>query len=204
MNAVELTTPQIVAIIAGILILAVVLAIAYQRSRSARLRRKFGEAEYARTLRERGDKASAEVLLEKRAQRVKSFHLRELSVADRRRFEDAWATVQAHFVDGPAGAVTEADRLLGDVMVARGYPISDFETRAADISVDYPAVVQNYRAGHAIAIRHLSGQATTEDLRRAMIHYRALFEDLVGIPKGTGPVAARASDYPQPSLRKTG
>ena len=183
MNLSDLTTPQIIAIVAVVLILAAVIVFALQKSRSARLRRKFGEAEYERTVAERGDRTRAEVLLEQRTKRVGSFHLRDLSAADRARFEEAWTRVQAHFVDGPAGAVTEADQLLGDVMATRGYPVGDFETRAADISVDHPEVTQNYRAAHEIAIRHLRGQATTEDLRRAMIHYRALFVDLVGEPK---------------------
>ena len=123
-----------------------------------------------------------------------------LSDFDRSRFRDAWAQVQARFVDGPAGAVTEADQLLGDLMAARGYPVGDFETRAADISVDHPTVVQNYRSGHDIAVRHLKGQATTEDLRRAMIHYRALFEDLIGERNTTAP--AVPVDYTPRSKRE--
>jgi hypothetical protein len=182
MNLSDLTTPQIVAIVVVVLIVAAVIVILLQKRRTTRLRQKFGQAEYERTVVERGDRSRAEVLLEQRAKRVESFHLRDLSAADRARFQDAWTTVQAHFVDGPAGAVTEADQLLGDVMVTRGYPVGDFETRAADISVDHPEVTQNYRAAHEIAIRHLRGNATTEDLRRAMIHYRALFVDLVGEP----------------------
>jgi hypothetical protein len=88
--------------------------------------------------------------------------------------------VEARFVDGPGGAVTEADQLLGDVMSTRGYPVSDFEQRAADISVDHPLVLENYRTAHDIALRQRKGQANTEDLRQAMIHYRTLFEELVG------------------------
>jgi hypothetical protein len=112
-----------------------------------------------------------------------SFHLRPLASADRARFLATWTKVQAHFIDGPATAVTEADRLLGDVMATRGYPVSDFEQRAADISVDHPRVTENYRAAHAIAARHIRGQATTEELRQAFIHYRTLFEDMVGESK---------------------
>jgi hypothetical protein len=182
MNLSSLTTPQIIAIVAVILILGGVIVYALQKSRTARLRRKFGEAEYERAVVERGDRNRAEALLEQRTKRVESFHLRALSVADRARFEEAWERVQAHFVDGPAGAVTEADQLLGDVMATRGYPVGDFETRAADISVDHPIVTQNYRAAHDIAVRQLKGQATTEDLRRAMIHFRTLFLELMGEP----------------------
>jgi hypothetical protein len=153
-----------------------------QRRHSTRLRSRFGEKEYERTMMENGDRRRAEALLDERAKRVESFRLRELSPADRVRFGNLWEQVQAHFVDAPSGAVVEADRLLGDVMAARGYPVADFEQRAADISVDHPLVTQNYRSAHAIALSHASGQASTEDLRRAMIHYRALFEDLVREP----------------------
>ena len=199
MNISDLTTPQIVAIVVVVLIVAAVIVFLWQKSRSARLRRKFGEAEYDRTVAERGNRNRAEATLEQRAKRVEKFHLRDLSASDRARFQESWTRVQAHFVDGPAGAVTEADQLLGDVMATRGYPVGDFETRAADISVDHPEVTQNYRAAHDIAVRHLKGQATTEDLRRAMIHYRALFVDLVGEPNEAvrkAPVTASA-DYPE-------
>lgn len=200
MSLMQFTTPQIAAIIVVVLIVAAVLIVAIQKSRTARLRKKFGETEYERTVVERGDRNKAEALLEQRTKRVSSFHLRTLTPGDRARFQETWAAVQARFVDGPAGAVTEADRLLGDVMAARGYPVGDFDTRAADISVDHPTVVQNYRAGHDIALRHLKGQASTEDLRRAMIHYRALFEDLLG-ETSAKPVAV-AADYPsEPSYR---
>ena len=90
-----------------------------------------------------------------------------------------WARIQARFVDGPGGAVTDADQLLGDVMSTRGYPVGDFEQRAADISVDHPLVLENYRAAHQTALSQVRGQASTEDLRKAMIHYRTLFEELV-------------------------
>ena len=123
--------------------------------------------------------ARAEAQLEKRAERVEKYHLRPLAAEDRSRFTEQWDRVQAHFVDAPAGAVAEADQLLGDIMATCGYPMGDFEQRAADISVDHPVVVQNYRSAHDIAVRQAKGQANTEDLRRAMIHYRALFEDLV-------------------------
>lgn len=198
MHPYELTTPQIAAIVVVVLIVLAVIIVSVKRSRSARLRRKFGEAEYDRTVAIRGDKSKAEELLEARTERVQSFHLRELSVADRARFQEAWASVQARFVDGPVGAVTEADQLVGDLMATRGYPVGDFETRAADISVDHPLVVQNYRAGHDIALRHLKGQASTEDLRRAMIHYRTLFDDLVGEPTAPPLTASPAYQMPPP------
>ena len=105
------------------------------------------------------------------------------AAGDRARFVESWRGVQARFVDGPAGAVTEADQLLGDVMSTRGYPVSDFEQRAADISVDHPLVLENYRTAHEIALRQTRGQANTEDLRQAMVHYRTLFEELVNEPE---------------------
>ena len=187
MNLSDLTSAQIVAIIAIFVIAVAVIVFAVRRSRTERLRKKFGDAEYERTVAERGNRRAAEANLVQRTERVKSFHLRPLAEADRLRFQEAWAAVQARFVDGPAGAVTEADQLLGDLMATRGYPVGDFETRAADISVDHPMVVQNYRAGHDIAVRHLQGHAGTEDLRRAMIHYRALFDDLVSEPGARTP-----------------
>ena len=195
MNTMGLTQQQIAAIVVIVLIVIaiVIIVAAWRKSRTMRLRRKFGEAEYERAVAESGGRTRAEAHLEDRAKRVSSFRLRSLSVDDRARFQNAWASVQAHFVDGPTGAVMEADRLLGDVMVARGYPLSDFETRAADVSVDHPRVVQNYRAGHEIAARQLRGQASTEDLRRAMIHYRALFEDLIAEPSTADALAA--DDY---------
>lgn len=196
MNLSDLTTSQMIGIIAIVVAIIIVIAVviaSVRKSRTERLRKKFGDAEYERAVAERGSRTRAEEMLEQVTRRVGSFHLRPLTDADRARFQEAWARVQARFVDGPAAAVTEADQLLGDVMAARGYPVSDFETRAADISVDHPTVVQNYRAGHEIAVRHLKGQAGTEDLRRAMIHYRTLFEELVDEPGATP--AVPPADY---------
>jgi hypothetical protein len=114
---------------------------------------------------------------------VVGYAIGRLAASDRVRYIASWRTVQAVFVDDPRKSVTEADRLLGDVMSTRGYSVGDFEQRSADISVDHPLVVENYRAAHEIAVRHASGQATTEDLRQAMIHYRTLFDELVGEPE---------------------
>lgn len=175
----DLSTTQIVLICSVIVVVGGVIVYLLQRRHTSRLRRRFGEEEYRRAMQERGDRRRGEAVLDERTKRVESFRLRALSNADRVRFLNLWDQVQAHFVDAPAGAVMEADQLLGDVMAARGYPMADFEQRVADISVGHAAVIQNYRAAHAIAVSQASGQATTEDLRRAMIHYRALFEDLV-------------------------
>jgi hypothetical protein len=185
MNLNALSTTQW-ALIAGLVVIAVaaIATILYMRKRrTARLRMQFGGTEYNRALKEDGNQRKAENKLEKRAERVESFHIRALSAADHTRLMEAWRVVQGRFVDSPGGAVTEADRLLGDVMSLRGYPVSDFDQRAADISVDHPLVMENYRAAHGIAIRQGLGQASTEELRQAMIHYRTLFEDLVGQPE---------------------
>jgi hypothetical protein len=134
-------------------------------------------------LKEDGSRRHAEAGLKERTERVESLNIRPLAPGDRARFVESWSRVQARFVDGPGGAVTEADQLLRDVMSTRGYPVSDFEQQAADISVDHPLVMENYRTAHAIAVRQTQGQANTEDLRQAMIHYRTLFEDLVSEPE---------------------
>jgi hypothetical protein len=179
MNMQDLTSTQIAILIAVIvLIVGAVVAFYLQRRRSEKLRERFGP-EYERSLKESGDRRRAEAQLEKRAERVEKFHLRPLAPEDKARFVEQWDRVQAHFVDAPAGAVAEADQLLGDIMATCGYPMGNFEQRAADISVDHPIVTQNYRAAHEIAVRQSAGKASTEDLRRAMIHYRALFDDLV-------------------------
>src|SRR5579863_2450334 len=185
MDLSALTTTQLALIIGAILIVAagITTLLILRNRRTARLRAQFGGPEYTRAVREGGNQRRAENKLEKRAERVESFHIRALAPADHARFMEPWRRVQGRFVDSPGGAVTEADRLLGDVMSLRGYPVSEFEQRAADISVDHPLVMENYRAGHGIAVRQTLGQVSTEELRQAMIHYRALFEELVGEPE---------------------
>jgi len=169
----------------SVILIAVVVALAalvawllISRQRSTRLRSRFGP-EYHRTVNELGDRTKAERDLEKREKRVERLHIRSLPPASRDRFADAWREDQARFVDDPAGAVVEADRLVGDVMHERGYPVADFDQRVDDISVDHPHLVQNYRAAREIVLRHKRGQASTEDLRRALVHYRALFDELL-------------------------
>ena len=174
------TTVMVAAIALVVLLVAGLATLLYLRKhRTTKLRGQFGSAEYARAVEESGSRRHAEAALNTRAARVESFHVQPLAPADRARFEDSWRKVQARFVDGPAGAVAEADQLLGDVMFTRGYPVSDFEQRAADISVDHPLVLANYRSAHEIALRQSKGQASTEELRQAMIHYRTFFEELV-------------------------
>jgi hypothetical protein len=185
MNLSALSTVQIAIIIAVAVLLVAGIAILFsiRKRKTERLRTQFGGAEYNRAVKEGGSRQKAEAALDKRADRVESFHIRPLGPDDRARFVDSWRRVQARFVDGPGGAVTEADQLLRDVMSTRGYPVSDFEQRAADISVDHPLVLEHYRSAHEIAIRQTQGQASTEDSRQAMIHYRTLFEELVGEPE---------------------
>lgn len=174
----------------GLVILAAIVggAVMYFRQRRTKvLRQRFGE-EYAYTVKEAGGVHRAETILHEREQRVDRFDIRPLPHESRRRFIEEWQKIQARFVDSPADAVARADVLVGEIMETRGYPVTDFEQRSADLSVDHGDVVQNYRAGHSIAERHTRGEADTEELRQAMIHYRALFDDLVHEPVGDSPV----------------
>ena len=169
-------------IIVAIVVVAIVVigAIMWsRRRRSEHLRDHFGP-EYDRAVEAKGDRAKAEADLAERQKRVEKLDIRPLEPAERREFAARWDDVQARFVDDPPRAVSFADALLGDVMKTRGYPVSDFDQRAGDISVDHPVVVDHYHKAHDIAVRQERGQASTEDLRQAMIHYRALFDDLVG------------------------
>jgi hypothetical protein len=177
-------------IVVGVIVAAVATWLSLRKRRTENLRTQFGRAEYDRALKEDGSRRHAEAGLKERNERVESLPIRALAPGDRARFIESWQRIQARFVDGPGGSVTEADQLLGDVMSTRGYPVSDFEQRAADISVDHPTVLQNYRTAHEIAVRQAEGLANTEDLRQAMIHYRTLFEELVGQPELTEAKAA--------------
>jgi hypothetical protein len=167
-----------------IIVVLVLVVIAFggmllmQRRRSGHLQSRFGP-EYERALKETGDKRRAEAELHQREKLVEKLSIRPLERADRERFTTDWHRIQAEFVDDPMASMTRADVLLQQVMSARGYPVENFEQVAADISVDHPKVVQNYRSGHDIAVRHQRGEAGTEDLRQAMIHYRELFDELV-------------------------
>lgn len=150
----------------------------YNKRRSDHLRSQFG-SEYERQVEETGSRSKAESDLAQREKRVSKLSIRPLSPADQDRFLDRWTKVQATFVDDPERSIDYADALVAEVMSARGYPVSDFEQRAGDISVDHPNVVQHYRAGHDIAVRHSRGEADTDELRQGLLHYRALFEELV-------------------------
>jgi hypothetical protein len=175
------TTALVVTVVLVVIGLAAAGAlVSLRKRRTAKLRTQFGEPEYARAVEATGSRKDAEARLDARKERVEAFHIRPLAPVDQLRFAESWRTVQARFVDSPGGAVTEADQLLGEVMSTRGYPVTNFEQRVADISVDHPSVLAHYRAAHEIALGHAQGKAGTEDLRQAMIHYRTLFEELVG------------------------
>ena len=175
--------PLTIAIIA-FFALAVIVAIAFSiwlytsNKRTKRLRSEFGP-EYKRMARAEGDAAAAEKVLQERQARVKKLEIRPLTEQQRNNFADAWESAQAEFVDNPTSAVAHADALVQEVMNVRGYPVADFDQRVADVSVDHPAVVQNYRLAHDIAVKHDHQDVGMEKLREAMLHYRALFADLL-------------------------
>jgi hypothetical protein len=174
-NTTEILVIVLIALVAAAAILF------WQSTRTRKLRERFGP-EYDRTVEQTGARREAEAKLQQRAKRVERLHIRSLEAAERAHFEKSWREIQARFVDNPHGAVLDADRVVAEVMTAEGYPVLDFEQRAADISVDHPRVVENYREGHRIALLQQQGQASTEDLRKAIIHYRTLFDDLIGVP----------------------
>jgi hypothetical protein len=152
----------------------------YQKKQSHRLQQRFGP-EYGRTVDELGSQTKAESELKAREKRVELFKLVPLAPSEGARFSQAWKVLQGRFVDNPKGVVVQADQLVRELMLKRGYPMGDFERRAADISVDHPAVVDNYRAAQAIAVRDERGEANTEELRKAVVHYRALFNELLEV-----------------------
>ena len=173
-----MTSPQIALLVIVVIAVVAVAAVLILQNRTKKLRARFGP-EYDRAVAETGNKFKAEAQLEKVEKRVKRYDLRPLTAADRDRFQQSWRAIQAKFVDDPTGAFVEADQLLGAVMSARGYPPTDFDNRATEISVDHGMFVQEYRAGHDIAIRHSQKQASTEDLRQALVYYRNLFDELL-------------------------
>jgi hypothetical protein len=180
------------------LVVLVVLAIAavalllVRRQRSERLRQRFGP-EYDRTVEAKEDQSAAEKELRQREQRREKIQVVPLVPAARERYMETWHRTQALFVDSPTEATRRADQLVTEVMRERGYPVEDFEQRAADLSVDYPRLVQDYRAARAIADRNDRSEADTEDLRQALVHYRSLFEELLEV--GEDPKAGDSADH---------
>jgi hypothetical protein len=165
-------------VLIALVLVAVVVWLAMRERRSRTLRERFGP-EYQRTVETTDSKRDAEAELSARAKRRDDLDIRPLPAAARERYLDEWRQVQGRFVDDPEGAVRDADMLIQSAMRDRGYPVDDFEQRSADISVDHPRVVENYREGHRLADASARGDGSTEDLRRAMQHYRTLFEELV-------------------------
>ncbi len=180
-------TPLVYYVIGAVIVVAIIIIIAALASRSARskrLQQRFGP-EYDRAVRTTGDRATAERELAARETRVQRMHIEELPAGARDRYTEEWRTVQTRFVDQPREALKQADSLVENVMRDRGYPMNDFEQRAADISPDHPQVVDSYRIAHGIASRSETGEVSTEDMRQAMVHYRTLFTDLLGTDERT-------------------
>ena len=180
MDSMNTQTLAIVIAVAVILV-AVVGWLVYSKQQSKRLRQRFGP-EYDAAVKRMG-RAQAEAQLKKREKRVASFEIVDLPPAEVTRFSQAWTRLQGSFVDDPKGVLIEADRLVRELLIKRGYPVADFELRAADISVDHPVVVKNYREAQRIVSLDQRGDASTEDLRKAVVHFRALFDELLGTQK---------------------
>jgi hypothetical protein len=172
------TNTVILAITLVILAVAAIGWLILQKQRSANLKRRFGP-EYDRAVKDLG-RSKAEAELTKREQRVARLNIIPITAVEAARFSSAWSALQGRFVDNPKGVVAEADLLVRELMTKRGYPMGDFELRAADISVSHPGVVTNYRSAQAIAVRDARGEADTEELRKAVVHYRTLFDELLG------------------------
>jgi LPXTG-motif cell wall-anchored protein len=185
-------------ILIGIVVLAL-LAIAgwliLRKKESQTLEKRFGP-EYKRAVDEFGSKPKAEAELKARQKRVEQLHIAPLAPAEARRFSDEWRALQGRFVDNPKGVLAEADQLVRELMQKRGYPMGDFDRRAADISVDHPAVVDHYRAAHDIALRDRHGDVDTEGMRQAVIHYRALFAELLEVEEPK-PVRDKEAQKPE-------
>jgi hypothetical protein len=190
------------AIIFALLAVLIVLGVFFyiRGRRSEKLRKQFGP-EYKRAIDQYGDQRKAEEALLEREKRVRKLDVRGLTAEEQNRFADNWKRTQALFVDEPSRAVGEADSLVKQLLQTRGYPVGDFEQRAADISVDHPNVVTNYRAARDVAERNKSGKATTEDLRQAMVHYRALFEELLETRAVTPPSRPTQPESPKEVAR---
>ena len=175
------TTTVILIVVVVVLLIAIAALAAprlRERKRSKGLKGRFGP-EYDRTVEETGDRTTAEDDLERREQRRRQLDIRPLEPAARQRYADEWRETQKRFVDSPSDAIRGADQLVNRVMRDRGYPVDDFEQRAQDVSVDHPGVVQDYRAANRVAAANERGEAGTEDLRQALVHYRSLFDRLL-------------------------
>jgi hypothetical protein len=167
-------------LIVGIIVVVGLVYLALRARKTHGLRERFGP-EYERTLDRSAGRRAAEADLAARRERIDQLHLTPLTAPDRDRLTSQWTKVQAAFVDRPGDAVSDADQLIQQVMEKRGYPVEDFDRRAADLSVEHPTVVESYRTAHSIAVKESrdDGDANTEALRKAMVHYRTLFDELL-------------------------
>jgi type II secretory pathway pseudopilin PulG len=172
----------VLVVVAIFLAAALGIVFANRNKRSQKLRDKFGP-EYDLTMKNVGDQRKAEETLAEREQRVTKLNIRDLKVSERDTYREEWQKIQADFVDNPSASVDEASRLITEVMIARGFPVSDFEQRAADLSVMYPNFVPNYRNAYDIALKNQRKETSTEELRQAMVNYHSMFEELLGIVK---------------------
>jgi len=180
MNTMNTQTLIIAAVVVVALLIALGAWLQYQKKQSQRLEKRFG-SEYGRAVDALGSRAKAESELKMREERVEHLNIVPLQPAEAVRFNQSWKLLQGGFVDNPKGVVVQADQLVRELLLKRGYPMGDFERRAADISVDHPGVVSNYRAAQAIAARDQRGETNTEDLRKAVVHFRALFDELLEV-----------------------
>lgn len=182
MDSLDTNTLIALGVLAAVVV-AGVAWLAYRSLQSRRLKERFGPEYDAVLRRHGGSKARAEAELRRRQRRVEHFEIAPLAPPEIARFARTWTRLQGSFVDDPKGVLIEADRLVRDLLTKRGYPVVDFELRAADISVDHPVVVNNYRAAQRIVSLDQRGEASTEDLRKAVVHFRALFDELLDTPK---------------------
>src|ERR1700691_4259970 len=178
MNLTTLNPVMLILIVCLVLAIGTAVWMYMQKKQTQKLRSKFGP-EYDKAIGEHRGRGHAESELQKRVNRVAKFHIHPLKAEDRSRYIEDWRREQSLFVDDPRAAVKHADTLVQDVMKRRGYPVGDFEQNAVDLSVDHPRVVEHYRIAHDIAVRDGRGQSSTEDLRKAMVSYRSLFDDLL-------------------------
>ena len=177
-------TPAQLIVVAVVILFVVAIAVAtyLEKRKTKALRNRFG-SEYDRAVLSHGSSRKAEAKLAGLQTRVDAFKIHELGAIERERFVAAWQTLQSRFVDQPRAAVTEADNLIASILLARGYPRDTFEQSAADLSVTYPRAMESYRAAHAIAVRSSGPEASTEELRTAMIQSRAMFDELIQTQK---------------------
>ena len=180
MESIYTQTWMILAAVVALALISVGAWFFYRKKHSHNLQKRFGP-EYDRTVIELGSRTKGESELKAREKRVERLEILPLAAPEAARFSEAWHALQGRFVDNPKGVVVQAEQLVRELMAKRGYPMGDFERRAGDISVDHPDVVANYRSAQAIAVREQRGSADTEELRKAVVHYRALFDELLEV-----------------------